>query len=75
MQAQNNFLSKLQLLHHESGNSPAMYSFFDLYHMDEQSKGVWDLDAVHYKPSWYAYVVGYTATMLPSIPQHTALSV
>ena len=68
MQAMNYFLSKLLLSHYESGKSPPIYSFFDLYHMQEQQVEAWDRDNVHSLPHWYKYVVGYTAAMLPSVP-------
>ncbi len=68
LQAQNEFLAQLQLEHQMSNKSPPMFSFFNLYHMDEQLRGKWASDHIHYNPSWYAYVIRYTATLLPSLP-------
>jgi hypothetical protein len=68
MQAVNAFLSRVQLNHHQSGAAPHMYSFFDLYHTQEQLRGAWDADHVHSRYVWYMYVMGYTCAMLPSLP-------
>ena len=68
IQSENHFVSTLQNQHCRSGNTPPMYSFFDLYNMAERTKEKWAHDTVHSRPPWYRYVVGYTAAMLPSLP-------
>ena len=66
--AENHFVSTLQNQHRKSGNTPPVYSFFDLYNMASQTNEKLAQDAVHSFAPWYRYVIGYTATMLPSFP-------
>jgi hypothetical protein len=69
LQVQNAFLARLLQQHHATNSSvPRIFSFFDLYHLDEQLRGEWAEDKIHYEHHWYSYIMRYTATLLPSLP-------
>ena len=68
LQKQNHFLSQVLINHRQSGGSPRIYSFFDLFHTERQLRGRWVKDHVHSRRDWYRFVMGYTVAMLPSIP-------
>ena len=48
---------------------PRMYSFFDLYHIQEELMERWSDgdDVCHSQPYWYNIIIGYTATLLPTL--------
>ena len=68
IQLLNKFLAFALNDYYKSNRKPDIYSFFDLYHMQEQLNEKWAEDEIHSKTDWYLYVIHYTATVLPSLP-------